>query len=332
MIRFKSDVHHVFLEFQAHVECLLNRKIISVQSDWGGEYQCLNSYLKYVGIQHHISCPHTHQQNGVAECKHRHIVETGLALLAHSSLPLQFLDEAFITVCYLINQLPSKSLRLVTPFEHLLAKQPSYDQLRVFSSRCWPNLRPYNSTKLSFRSMPCVFLGYSSMHKGYKCHHVPIGHVYLSRDVIYLSRDVIFDEDMFPFAHNKPTLPEHITETTLLPTLHLAPHPASDQHTKHTILPPLHDDSNSTLPCLDTIMTDVQVQGSSSTPVLVAPTAVPDQAQDPASPAPTVSDSAHTVQPESSVVAQPTTTASTEVMEHQHSDLAPAPTFDRPCT
>jgi hypothetical protein len=54
MIRFKSDVHHVFLEFQAHVECLLNRKIISVQSDWGGEYQCLNSYLKYVGIQHHI--------------------------------------------------------------------------------------------------------------------------------------------------------------------------------------------------------------------------------------------------------------------------------------
>jgi hypothetical protein len=159
MIRFKSDVHHVFLEFQAHVECLLNRKIISVQSDWGGEYQCLNSYLKYVGIQHHISCPHTHQQNGVAECKHRHIVETGLALLAHSSLPLQFLDEAFITVCYLINQLPSKSLRLVTPFEHLLAKQPSYDQLRVFSSRCWPNLRPYNSMKLSFRSMSCVFLG-----------------------------------------------------------------------------------------------------------------------------------------------------------------------------
>jgi hypothetical protein len=39
---------------------------------------------------HHVSCPHTHQQNGFAERKHHHIVETGLFLLAHASLPLKF--------------------------------------------------------------------------------------------------------------------------------------------------------------------------------------------------------------------------------------------------
>jgi hypothetical protein len=33
------------------------------------------------------------QQNRVVERKHRHLVETGLALLAHSSLPLHFWDE-----------------------------------------------------------------------------------------------------------------------------------------------------------------------------------------------------------------------------------------------
>jgi hypothetical protein len=87
-IKHKSEVHRVFLEYQAHVERLLNKKILNVQSDWGGEYQRLNTYLKFVGIHHRVSCPHTHKQNGVAERKHRHIVEIGLALLAHSTLPL----------------------------------------------------------------------------------------------------------------------------------------------------------------------------------------------------------------------------------------------------
>jgi hypothetical protein len=48
--------------------------------------------------------------------------------------------------------------------------------------------------KLSFRSKPCIFLGYSSLHKGYKC---------LDQDFdrVYISRDVIFDEAVFPFSN-----------------------------------------------------------------------------------------------------------------------------------
>ena len=38
LLKHKSDVFKVFLQFQQHVERLLNRKIIHVQSDWGGEY------------------------------------------------------------------------------------------------------------------------------------------------------------------------------------------------------------------------------------------------------------------------------------------------------
>lgn len=54
-------------------------------------------------------------------------------------------------------------------------------------------MRPYNTHKLSFRSKQCVFLGYSSSHKGYKCLDTDSGR-------IYISRDVIFDENIFPFA------------------------------------------------------------------------------------------------------------------------------------
>jgi hypothetical protein len=139
-----------------------------------------------------VSCPHTHQQNGSAERKHHHIVETGLSLLAHASMPLKFWDEAFLAATYLINRLPSKIIHDSTPLERLFDQKPDYSFLRVFSCAYWPHLRPYNSRKLQFRSKQCVFFGYSSMHKGYKCLEVSTGRV-------YISRDVTFDEEVFPF-------------------------------------------------------------------------------------------------------------------------------------
>ena len=49
-------------------------------------------------------------------------------------------------------------------------------------------------TKWTF-AQNCVFLGYSSSHRGYKCLHVPSGR-------LYISRHVIFDENLFPYASN----------------------------------------------------------------------------------------------------------------------------------
>jgi hypothetical protein len=76
--------------------------------DWGGEYQKLHPFFLQFNISHHVPYPHTHQQNGSAERKHPHIVETGLSLLAHASMALKFWDEAFLAATYLINRLPSK--------------------------------------------------------------------------------------------------------------------------------------------------------------------------------------------------------------------------------
>jgi hypothetical protein len=57
--------------------------------------------------------------------------------------------------------------------------------LCVFGCACWPRLRPYNKHKLSFRSKECVFLGYSSLHKWYKCLDPNSGRIHISRDVFY---------------------------------------------------------------------------------------------------------------------------------------------------
>lgn len=82
LIKFKSEVFQKFHEFHNLVEQLFDHKIKVMQTDWGGEYQKLNSFFTKVGISHLVSCPHAHQQNGATKHKHRHIIEVGLALLS----------------------------------------------------------------------------------------------------------------------------------------------------------------------------------------------------------------------------------------------------------
>jgi histone deacetylase 1/2 len=133
----------------------------------------------------------------------------GLSLLANASMPLKFWDEAFLTAIYLINMLPSKPLKFATPTEKLLNITPNYQSLRIFVCACWPNLRPYNKRKLSFRSKQCVFIGYSPIHKGLKCLDVTTGRV-------YISRDVVFDENVFPFASLNPNAGSRLRQEILL--------------------------------------------------------------------------------------------------------------------
>jgi histone deacetylase 1/2 len=130
----------------------LIRKFLLFNLIGGGEYEKFNSFFKKIGIEHHVSCPHAHQQNGSVERKHHHTVEVSLALLASASMPLKFWDEAFLTATYLINMLPSKVIDHETPIERLLQKAPDYASLRTFGCACWPNLRPFNKRKLDFRS------------------------------------------------------------------------------------------------------------------------------------------------------------------------------------
>jgi histone deacetylase 1/2 len=85
-----------------------------------------------------------------------------------------------------------------TPVERLLGESLDYTFLKVFGCAYWPHTRPYNSRKVDFRSVKCVFLGDSSIHKGYKCLHIPTNR-------IYISRDIMFDEHVFPFVDTSTT-------------------------------------------------------------------------------------------------------------------------------
>jgi len=132
-------------------------------------------------------------------------------------MPLKFWDEAFATAVFLINRLPSQVINNETPHERLLGQPPDYSFLRTFGCACWPNLRPYNNRKLAFRSKQCVFLGYSPLHKGFKCLEPSVGRV-------YISRDVVFDEQVFPFSRLHPNAGARLkSELSILPDVLLNP-------------------------------------------------------------------------------------------------------------
>lgn len=121
------------------------------------------------------------------------MTETVLTLIFHAHVPLSLLVEAFSIAMFLINRLPSPNLGGKTPYELLLGKQPVYSMLRTFGCLCFPYLRDYAPHKLSPKSTPCVFLDYSTLHKGFRC---------LDRNThrVYISRHVQFRETCFPYA------------------------------------------------------------------------------------------------------------------------------------
>jgi hypothetical protein len=129
-------------------------------------------------------------------------------------MPLKYWDEAFLTVTYLINRLPTKVLEFSSPLERLFSKKTNYSGLRTFGCAYWPNLRPFNTHKLQFRSKQCVFLGYNTMHKGFKCLDVADGRV-------YISRDVVFDETVFLFSKLNPNAGARLHSKILLLPYHL---------------------------------------------------------------------------------------------------------------
>ncbi|KAJ9552406.1 LOW QUALITY PROTEIN: hypothetical protein OSB04_016451 [Centaurea solstitialis] len=224
-LRAKSEFFNVFLQFQTFVENQFTCKIKVFQSDDGGEFTNarLQQHFQKCGIHHAMSCPYTPAQNGRAERKHRHITETGLAMLFHANAPSAFWLDAFSTAVYTINRLPTRILdgksscylvafqtmlisilldvnRLPTrildgksPYEMLFGRVPNYANFHPFGCQVFPYLRDYAKNKLAPRSISCIFLGYSTHHKGFRCLEPKSGKV-------YITRHAQFNELEFPFS------------------------------------------------------------------------------------------------------------------------------------
>lgn len=129
---------------------------------------------------------HTHHQNGIIERKHRKIVETGLILMVHVSLPFEYWDHEFLASVHLINKLPTSALNVEVLYTKLFKAVSDYSLLKKIGCSCFSLLRrPYDKHKLQYRSQECLFLGYCTSHKCYKS--------LISNGILYTSKDVLFN-------------------------------------------------------------------------------------------------------------------------------------------
>ena len=108
----KSDLCATFISFYSYVLTQFNSKVKILQVMEGVSTSPINCSIlcQINGLSIKKSCPHTPEQNGVAERKHRHVIETTITLLQTAKLPSQFWYFACQTVIYLINKMPTPNL------------------------------------------------------------------------------------------------------------------------------------------------------------------------------------------------------------------------------
>ncbi|KAK8933736.1 hypothetical protein KSP39_PZI015982 [Platanthera zijinensis] len=214
LLRNRSEIPDVYHSFTTMLHTQFGRRIKLFRSDCAQEFlsSTMRDILKSHGTLHQQSCPHTHEQNGVAERKHRHIIETARALLISASAPHSFWAEAVLTATHLINITPSTSISGATPYERLYSRQPTYASLRTFGCTCFVLLPGPERTKLSARSSRCVHLGLSPHHKGYRCYDPVTRRIRISRHVSFVEHEMFFS-----------TPPPRTSHPSIAPPLSLEP-------------------------------------------------------------------------------------------------------------
>ncbi|KAI3776447.1 hypothetical protein L1987_46232 [Smallanthus sonchifolius] len=198
LIKQKSEASMCLMNFHQLIETQFGKKIKRFRCDNGGEFTSNQMKLFYAkhGIILETTCPHTPQQNGVVERKHRHLLEMARAIRFEANLPIKFWGECILTATYIINRIPSEILENKTPYEILLKKPPDYHHLRVFGCLAYYWNYDTKGDKFVPRGRPGVFLGYPCGTKVYRIYDFELRR-------LVISRHVRFVEEIFPYVDNK---------------------------------------------------------------------------------------------------------------------------------
>lgn len=106
-MKHRYDFLHIYTSFHSLIRTQYSIIIKYLHSYLGGEYisAAFSELLLSDGTIHKPSCTITPQQNGVAERKHKHFVETTHSLILSAGVLGLFLVEAILTVVHLIEYL-----------------------------------------------------------------------------------------------------------------------------------------------------------------------------------------------------------------------------------
>lgn len=165
VFKHKDEVFSAFQCFHEMIKTQFSARIQILRSDNGGEYvnHQFQAYFQTHGLLHETSCSQTPQQNGIAERKNRHLLETARALLLGANVPNRHWDDAVTTSVHLLNRMPSKVLNFQTPLQVLsnYVSLPSVLLIppRVFGCVTFVHLHKNQRSKLDPCAVRCIFCG-----------------------------------------------------------------------------------------------------------------------------------------------------------------------------
>ena len=103
-----------------------------------------------------------------------------------NNIPKNYCGEIVLTATHLINRLLTRLLDYNSPrevFSKFFLDLRTINHLvpKVFRCVSFIHIHQNNQVKLDPRAFKCVFIGYSSTQKGYKCYHPPTKRICLYR-------------------------------------------------------------------------------------------------------------------------------------------------------
>ena len=138
-MKSRSEILPIYSNFAKMVEIQFSKRIKTFQSNNALEYTqyVFQALLHSYGTVHHLTCLGTSQQNGLAERKSCHILDTVCALLLSAKVPTPFWGEVTLYAVHVINRIPSVVIHNQTSYERLFGSPLDYHHLHSFGSTCF---------------------------------------------------------------------------------------------------------------------------------------------------------------------------------------------------
>ena len=115
----KFEVEKLFKDFYKMVEPQFQFKINIFHTDNGTNSfnEHMGRFLKENGIHHQSTCMDTPQQNGIIDRKNKHLLEVARVIMFYMNVSKYLWGETVLTASYLINMMPIRILKYITPLE-----------------------------------------------------------------------------------------------------------------------------------------------------------------------------------------------------------------------
>ncbi|TYZ66515.1 hypothetical protein PybrP1_006514 [[Pythium] brassicae (nom. inval.)] len=189
LLKTKSQVLQSVKAYKSEMEATTGERLRCLRSDNGSEYisKAFATFYSSSGIKHQTSAPYSPQQNGLAECANRSLVEMARSMLQYQHMSKEWWGEALKTAAYTVNRLTNTARKDTTPYELLCKRRPNVAHMRVFGARGFVHVDNAKRSKWDAKAHRCVFLGYAEGSKAYCVWDA-------NDDRVVVSRSVVLDE------------------------------------------------------------------------------------------------------------------------------------------